>query len=83
MYVREFESHVQIANWCAPLKIFSGAENFVLKALQFEIITYVPWYDTDRTENGASNNSYIVESVFMAVVTSLPSCCLETLAEYT
>jgi hypothetical protein len=34
--MRKFESHVQIANWCAPWKISNGAENFVLQALQFQ-----------------------------------------------
>jgi hypothetical protein len=35
-YVRKFESHVQIANRCAPLKISDGVEKFVLQALQFQ-----------------------------------------------
>jgi hypothetical protein len=33
LYVRKFEGHVQIANWCAPWKISNGADNFVLQAL--------------------------------------------------
>jgi hypothetical protein len=35
VYIWDLESHVQIANWCAPWKIASGAENLVLQALQF------------------------------------------------
>jgi hypothetical protein len=36
VYIWKFESHVQIANRCAPWKISNGAENFVLQALQFQ-----------------------------------------------
>jgi hypothetical protein len=36
MYIRKFESHVQIANRYAPWKISNDAENFVLQALQFQ-----------------------------------------------
>jgi hypothetical protein len=35
IYIGKVESCVQIANWCAPWKIFSGAENLVLQVLQF------------------------------------------------
>jgi hypothetical protein len=31
-----FESHVQFADWCAPVKIFNSAEYSVLQALQFQ-----------------------------------------------
>jgi hypothetical protein len=44
-----------------------------------ELIAYVPWYDTDRIENDASNNSSIVSCVFIATVTFLPIRCLATL----
>jgi hypothetical protein len=30
------ESHVQFADWCAPVKISNSAEYSVLQALQFE-----------------------------------------------
>jgi hypothetical protein len=33
---RYLESHVQLADRCAPWKITSGAENLVLQALQFQ-----------------------------------------------
>jgi hypothetical protein len=36
------------------------------------------WYDTNRIENDAFNNSSIVACVFVAAVTSLPSRCLAT-----
>jgi hypothetical protein len=36
IYVQKFESHVQIANRCAPWKISNGAENSVLQSLQFQ-----------------------------------------------
>jgi hypothetical protein len=38
VYVRKFESHVQIANRCAPWKISNGEGNFVLHELQFQYI---------------------------------------------
>jgi hypothetical protein len=34
--MQKFESHVQIANQCAPWKISNAAENFVLQVLQFQ-----------------------------------------------
>jgi hypothetical protein len=34
--VRNLESLMHIANWCAPRKIASGAENPILQALQFQ-----------------------------------------------
>jgi hypothetical protein len=36
IYIRKFESLVQIANRWAPWKISNGAENSVLQALQFQ-----------------------------------------------
>jgi hypothetical protein len=36
------------------------------------------WYDADRIENDASNNSSIAACVFVAAVTFLPSRCLAT-----
>jgi hypothetical protein len=36
MHIRKVESHVQIANQCAPRKITSGAEKHVLQALQLQ-----------------------------------------------
>jgi hypothetical protein len=38
-------------------------------------------YDTDRTENYASNNYSIVACVFVAAGTCLPSHCLATMRE--
>jgi hypothetical protein len=38
---------------------------------------------TDHIENNASNSSSIVACLFVAVVTFLPSCCLETIGGYT
>jgi hypothetical protein len=35
----------------------------------YEIMAYVPWYDTDRIENDAPNNYSIVGCVFVAAVT--------------
>jgi hypothetical protein len=35
VYIRKVESRVQIADRCEPWKIYSGAENLVLQALQF------------------------------------------------
>jgi hypothetical protein len=37
VYIWKAESHVQIADLCAPWKISSGAENIVLWALQFKM----------------------------------------------
>jgi hypothetical protein len=41
------------------------------------------WYDTDHTENDASDNSSIVACVFIATGTCLPSRCLVTMKGYT
>jgi hypothetical protein len=38
IYIWKVESHVQIAYWCAPLKISCGAENRILQALQFQVV---------------------------------------------
>jgi hypothetical protein len=35
VYIRKFESRVQIVDLCAPWKIANGAENLILQALQF------------------------------------------------
>jgi hypothetical protein len=35
VYIWKVESHVQIADQCAPWKISSGVENLVLQVLQF------------------------------------------------
>jgi hypothetical protein len=60
-----------------------------------ELIAYFPWYHTGYIENESFNNSSIVASVFVTVVTFLPnhwlatiggflpSCCLETIGGYT
>jgi hypothetical protein len=48
-----------------------------------ELIAYVPWYDTDRIENEAFNNSSVVAYVFVATVTFLPNSCLATIRGYT
>jgi hypothetical protein len=34
--VRNFDSHLQFADWCAPVKISSSAELSVLQVLQFQ-----------------------------------------------
>jgi hypothetical protein len=39
------------------------------------------WYDTDRIENEASNNSSIIARVFVAAGTGLPSRCLATIGK--
>jgi hypothetical protein len=55
-------------------------KQFVLKYKKFwgELIAYFPWYDTDRRENEASNNS-IVACVFVAALNFfLSSRCLAT-----
>jgi hypothetical protein len=49
-----------------------------IKKFWKELIAYFPCYDMDRTEEDGSNNS-IVARIFVAVVTFLPSCCLETI----
>jgi hypothetical protein len=36
VYVQNFESHIQFADQYVPHKVTSGAENFVLLALQFQ-----------------------------------------------
>jgi hypothetical protein len=47
-----------------------------------ELIAFFPWYDTERAENDASNNSFIVEFVFVAAVTFLLSRCLKTIGGF-
>jgi hypothetical protein len=44
-----------------------------------QLNTYIPWYDTNRAEDNASNNSSIVAHVFVAAVTFIPSRCLATI----
>jgi hypothetical protein len=39
VYIRKVESRVQIADWCAPWKISSAAENLVLQTPQFPFPT--------------------------------------------
>jgi hypothetical protein len=46
-----------------------------------ELIAYFPWYDKDRIENEASNNSPVVECVFGDAVIFLPSRCLATIRD--
>jgi hypothetical protein len=46
------------------------------------LIVYFPSYGTDRTEDDVSSNSYIVTCVFVAMVTFLPSRCLEQMGEF-
>jgi hypothetical protein len=48
-----------------------------------KLIFYFRWYDMGRTENNASNNSFIVSCVFLATVTILPSRCLAAIRGYT
>jgi hypothetical protein len=48
-----------------------------------ELITYFLWYDVNRIQHDASNNSSIVECVLVAGVKFLPSRCLATLGRYT
>jgi hypothetical protein len=43
------------------------------------LLTTFLWYDTDRIENDASNNYFIVACVFVAAVAFLPSRCLATI----
>jgi hypothetical protein len=63
---------------------FSGSVSCSLSDKTFwEQQPTFPWYDTDRTENSASNNSSIVRRVFVASVTFLPSRCLATIRGYT
>jgi hypothetical protein len=47
-----------------------------------ELIAYFPSYDTGHIENDASNNSFIVASVFVTAVTFLPSRCLATIGGF-
>jgi hypothetical protein len=42
IYVWKFESHVQLANRCAPWKVANGSENLVLQALQFQCLPRTP-----------------------------------------
>jgi hypothetical protein len=39
IHVRNFESHVQFADQCAPVKVSSSAEYSVLQALQFQEVS--------------------------------------------
>jgi hypothetical protein len=71
--------HFQTASTMMP-KIRQNCEKN--KKLWEELIAYFLWYDTDRIENDASNNS-IVARVFVAAVKSLPSRCLATIGGYT
>jgi hypothetical protein len=43
-----------------------------------QLVAYLTWYDTNRTEDNSSTNSSIVAHVFVAAVTCLPSRCLAT-----
>jgi hypothetical protein len=36
VHVRNFEDHVQVVDWCAPVRISNSAEYSVLQALQFQ-----------------------------------------------
>jgi hypothetical protein len=47
-----------------------------------EVVAYFR-YDTDRIENDASNNPFIVAYVFFAAVKFFPSRCVTTIAVYT
>jgi hypothetical protein len=46
-------------------------------------LSIILWYNTDCIENNMSNNYFIVASVFVAVVTFLPSHCLAKIVGYT
>jgi hypothetical protein len=43
-----------------------------------DLIAYFACYNTDRIENGASNNSSIVECVFVVAVTFFSDSCIAT-----
>jgi hypothetical protein len=60
MYVEKFESHVQIANLCAPRKITNSAENLVLQALQFQELGVY-----DECPGGANISYYRFNECFM------------------
>jgi hypothetical protein len=47
-----------------------------------ELTVYVPWYATGHIENDTSNNSSIVECVFVTTVTFLSSRCLATITGF-
>jgi hypothetical protein len=49
------------------------------KSFWEEKIVYFLWYDTDRIENNASNNSFSLECVCLAAVIILPSRFLATI----
>jgi hypothetical protein len=66
-----------------PVHSGNSEENVLNKKFWEELIPYFPWYDTDRIENDASNNSSIVACVFVATVTFSPSRCLATIRGYT
>jgi hypothetical protein len=38
-HVKNFECHVQFADWCAPVKVSNCAVDSVLQALQFQEVT--------------------------------------------
>jgi hypothetical protein len=67
-------------NWLRAMQITAWAL-FVSLNRKFweELIAYIPWHDTDRIENEASNNISIVACVLVAAVTFLPSRCLATI----
>jgi hypothetical protein len=60
IYVRKFESHVQIVNRCAPWKVSSGAENFVLQALKFQqIVVYYKIPDVASMSHATPNECFM------------------------
>jgi hypothetical protein len=67
---------------CFQVAIFSLL-SLLCKNKKFweEIIAEFPWYDTDRKENNASNNSSIVACVFAAAVAFLRSRFLATMGD--
>jgi hypothetical protein len=64
-----------------PLPWQSSAHHWALKLVQRRDQLTLLWYDTDRIENDASNNSSLF-LVFVAAGTCIPSRCLTTIREY-
>jgi hypothetical protein len=61
IYVRKFESHVQIADQCAPWKGASGAENFVLQTLEFHEMFICCKFPGRVSVSHCRPNKYFVE----------------------
>jgi hypothetical protein len=74
IYIRKVESHVQIADRCAPWKIYNGAENRVLHSLQFKEVGVCR--SVSLLLCLFSNKPSIVARVIVAAGTPLESRCL-------